>query len=849
MTRRGAWACAVLLSLAAFAASAQTVREPVLRQVAAPHSYYWRELYLPQLTMGGSGPTFMPSNDEIVYSMAGSLWRQRIDSPAASELTHTAGAYDYQPDVSADGRRVVFVRYDGRAIELWELDLESGRERALTSDGAVNVEPRISPDGRRLAWVSTRREGQFAIFIAELGANGLTNAEPLLPLRRSTTDRYYYSAIDHSINPSWAPDGRSLYFVGNPEVVWGSGDLWTVALDDRDKPRKLLSEETTWSARPEPSPDGHRILYSSYHGRQTHQLWLTTPEGSPPLPLTFGEFDRRQARWSHDGRRIAFVSNERGSTDVVVMQTIGGASKVIRATERLYKVPRGQLEIDARDASGKPLPVRVSILASDQRAYAPDDGWIHADDGFDRGLQKTETHYFHCAASCSVSLPTGAAQVTVRRGFRYGPVQQTVRIEPGRTSTLSPKLALDALPDAFGAWLSADLHVHMNYGGVYRNTPRHLKEQARAEDLDVVHNLVVNKEERVPDIAYGPGPDPTGGDDVVLLHAQEYHTSYWGHAALLHLGQHYVLPDFASYRHTAFASPYPYNGVIAGLAREQGGLLGYVHPFDVDVDPGKDASLTNALPADVAHGNVDYLEVMGFSDHKATAGVWYRLLNLGFRLPAGAGTDAMANYASLRGPVGMNRVFLDTDGTRSPAALRDALRSGRTFVSNGPLLGLIVADQHPGDVVHVEGAGPVPLRVAMRSPVPVDHLELVVNGRVAQTFDLRGDRRTLDFDGTLELETSGWVVLRAWNDQADPGVLDLYPYATTSPIYVESPTPRPAASEEAGYFVAWIDRMIAAAGARDDYNTAEERADTLRYLREAREKFVELGKPGESKGP
>ena len=77
-------------------------------------------------------------------------------------------------------------------------------------------------------------------------------------------------------------------------------------------------------------------------------------------------------------------------------------------------------------------------------------------------------------------------------------------------------------------------------------------------------------------------------------------------------------------------------------------------------------SLSYELPATVAHGKVDYLEVMGFSDHHITAGIWYRLLNLGFRLPAGAGTDAMANYASLRGPIGLVRVFLETDGERTP---------------------------------------------------------------------------------------------------------------------------------------------------------------------------------------
>ena len=51
------------------------------------------------------------------------------------------------------------------------------------------------------------------------------------------------------------------------------------------------------------------MLFASYHGRQSHQLWLTTPQGAAPLPLTFGDFDRRNARWSPDGRRIAYIGN------------------------------------------------------------------------------------------------------------------------------------------------------------------------------------------------------------------------------------------------------------------------------------------------------------------------------------------------------------------------------------------------------------------------------------------------------------------------------------------------------------------------------------------------------------
>lgn len=144
-------AVAALVAGAAFAAG----REPVLKQIDLPHDYYWREQYLPQLTTGPSSVSFTPDGKALIYSMAGSLWRQAIGSDEAVELTHAAGAYDYQPDVAPDGGSVVFDRYDGAAVELWRLDLATGREQRLTTGGAVNVEPRLSPDGKRLAWVST----------------------------------------------------------------------------------------------------------------------------------------------------------------------------------------------------------------------------------------------------------------------------------------------------------------------------------------------------------------------------------------------------------------------------------------------------------------------------------------------------------------------------------------------------------------------------------------------------------------------------------------------------------------------------------------------------------------------
>jgi TolB protein len=303
----------------------------------------------------------------------------------------------------------------------------------------------------------------------------------------------------------------------------------------------------------------------------------------------------------------------------------------------------------------------------------------------------------------------------------------------------------------------------------------------------------------------------------------------------LFLDDHYITPGFVGYRESALTSPYPYNGVIADLAHAQHGLVGYAHPFDTR--PETDAVLTNALPADVAHGKVDYYEAVGFDDHLITNEVWYKLLNCGFRLPAGAGTDAMTNYASLRGPVGMNRVFLDTGGTPTPQTLRDALIHGKTFATNSALLGLEVAGKDPGDEIALSGAQLVTYHAALRSLVPIQHLALVYNGKIVASHRLSGARTQADIDGKIALTSSGWLVLRAWNEQANPLVLDIYPYATTSPVYVNVDNKPVHSPQDALYFVRWLDRVIAAADARNDYNGAEEKTSTLDYLKSARSIF------------
>jgi TolB protein len=832
----------VLLLIASLRLSpyASGQRAPVLQQIDVPHNYYYREMYLPQATSGPSSVSWSPDGTELVYSMQGSLWRQRLGATEAIQLTDGPG-YDYQPDWSPDGRRIVYTSYRNDALELWLLDTREGSTRALVANGAVNLDPRWSPDGTRIAYVSTEFKKRWHVFVIDVGADSVgPSARPPVRLTADTSTsaaRYYYSAHDHYLSPSWSPDGRELILVSNRGHVWGSGGIWRMEARSGVPMHEIRREETNWKARPDWSRDGKRVVYSSYLGSQRNQLWLTTAGGGDPFQLTYCACDHSAPRWSPDGRRVAFISNQPGNTSLRVLSVPGGAAEIVTARTRRYLHPAGTLRLVSTAATG-PIPVRLSVTGADGRGWAPDGAWRHADDGFDRRERKFEHTYFHASAAVTLALPAGEYTVEATRGLEYARVVRKVTVAAGRTRTES--IHLERLIDLPArGWWSGDLHVHMNYGGAYRTDPARLRAQAEAEDLHVVENLIVNKEQRIPDLSMFRGrPDPVSTARTIIAHDEEYHTSWWGHTGHLGLTAALILPNYAGYANTAAASLYPDNAAIVDLARAQGGVSGYVHPFDPPIPDPATAPSTNALPVDVALGKVDYLEVMGFSDHRTTAEVWYRLLNTGFRIPAGAGTDAMANFASLRGPVGMNRVYVRSGPTLRYRDWLAALKAGRTFVSNGPLLSFTLSGRQIGDELKLpEGVHQLVARVSLRSIVPVDRLEIVANGVVVSPVPLTQGGTRADATIPLPVARSGWLILRAWSSQATHPVLDVYPYATTSPIYVRVGGREVRSAESARWFVAWIERLEAAAGAHAGWNGPVERAEVLKRLADAKAVF------------
>jgi len=818
-------------------------RRPVLPQIDLPHPYYFREMYLPQLTSGPSSATWSPDSKELIYSMAGSLWRQQIDSTAAQQITDGAG-YDYQPDWSPDGKTVIYISYQKDAMELWLLDLASGKSVPLTSGGAVNVEPRWSPDGKRIVWVSTQYNKRFHIFRAEVNGTKLENVVRLTGETKSDLPRSYYSAYDTEISPVWTRDGKEILFISNRGHIHGSGGFWRMRAEPGAEAREIHYEETNWRARPDFSPDGSRMVYSSYLGRQWHNLWLMPANGGDAFPISYGNWDETNVRWSPDGKLLAFISNQSGNTELWLQTIPGGVTQKITTSGGVHIRPQGELRLGVV-MNGRAVLARISVRDARGKFYAPDDAMIRADDGYDRNKQAFESHYFYCRGlgglGCALRVPAGRVTVEVQGRLENRPGTKIVEVPEGGESNVDVALTtLEGWDKSRGAWIGGDLHAHMNYGGTYKNDVSHLLDEGEAEGLGVVNNLIVNKEQRFPDIASSTPQRNTVSDrDVLIVHGQEFHTSYWGHRGLLGLRDHLLLPGYAGYPNTAAASLYPMNTDVYDMAHARGALVGAVHPFDEVPDPfaNPPQRITDELPVDVALGKLDYIEIVGFSDHKSTSAVWYKLLNLGFRLPAGGGTDATTNYAApIRSHVGADRVYVwVSEWPRDVQTWFDGLKSGRTFAPNGPLVEFTLGGERVGSELKFDSAQvAVPFSARLRSIVPVDHLEVVCNGRVAQTLKLEGTRGSADVQGTLPIHESGWCLLRAWSDKDEYPIMDNYAYATTSPVYVTIAGQRPHSSEDARYFAAWIARTIEITSQYPDWNSPEEKAYVLKRLSEAK---------------
>ncbi len=123
-----------------------------------------------------------------------------------------------------------------------------------------------------------------------------------------------------------------------------------------------------------------------------------------------------------------------------------------------------------------------------------------------------------------------------------------------------------------------------------------------------------------------------------------------------------------------------------------------------------------------------------------------------------AGTDVMNHYYRTMA-IGTTRLYVDTKGAANFTDYSASMRAGRSFVTSGPMLLFTAGGKALGDVLPT--GGETSWELTMHSAVPVDTIDIVVNGAVVWSAAGVSAPGTKKYTGSVELPEAGWVAARA----------------------------------------------------------------------------------------
>jgi len=368
-----------------------------------------------------------------------------VETGAARDLTAPSAATlgDGDPMASPDGRHVVFRRtLMHGADDLFLLDVRTGKERALTTDGWKAAGYVWSADGRHIFY-SSNRGGEFGLWTVDTRIDGPPRRVSLglgqISFSRMSADNRNRLAVEiprgrinlASLSPNgatttvtnaagqdWDPEGAPDGAVAYASNRSGSSEIWVTHPDGRSV--RLTSILGSYVYQPTWSPDGATVAFVAVKGRRS-EVYTVARDGSRLRAATADGADKVDPVFSADGASLRYI--ERTAAGYRVMQvaltpgaaprplTGGEGWRILRAGPdgRLYGLRVGGTEVGAL-SPGRAVPA-ISIGAYDAWAVSqdgivvlrgardtPSAIWLHPWSGPPRKLGDTPT----CCGSVGV---------------------------------------------------------------------------------------------------------------------------------------------------------------------------------------------------------------------------------------------------------------------------------------------------------------------------------------------------------------------------------------------------------------------------------------------------------------
>jgi len=208
----------------------------------------------------------------------------------------------------------------GEWYQIYRYDMDSGNVTLLTDGKSRNLLGAWSSGGDQIAYVSTRRTGQDTDLWV------MNPADP-------KTDHLLTQLKGGGWDPiDWSPDDKNILL--QEQISINETYLWLVNTSTGEKtaitPRDTREKVSYGSARF--SKDGKGIYVTTDQGSEFQRLAFVDTSGKNPKFLTTDIFwDVESFELSHDGKRLAFITNEEGLSALHVMDT---------ATQKEMKLPK-----------------------------------------------------------------------------------------------------------------------------------------------------------------------------------------------------------------------------------------------------------------------------------------------------------------------------------------------------------------------------------------------------------------------------------------------------------------------------------------------------------------------------